>query len=788
MAQSEYTFKLKATGGNEVKSTFSEVAKSGDSAFKGIEQSSSNAFKYAKMALGGIAAYATVDYFQGMVKGAIDAQDELGKMAQKVGMSVEDLSKLEYAAKLADVSTEELRTGLKKLNTGMVDAASGTGKAHDALKVMRISVNDSNGNLKTNLQILNEFSDKFAGYSDGAQKSALAVAMFGKAGDSMIPMLNGGSKSIQELGIELDKFGGVVTTKAAKESEEFNDNLTRLSVQSSALGKSLANALLPTMNSFVESLIAGKTYLKEHGAEVIGVSVALGTLGAAYVAYTQKAVIAKTSALIFDGVAGAIELARGGTVSWSIALVGLNNTLKLTKIALVGTGIGAFAVGAGLLAESVVKANEQLNAQGEDRIKLIEQEKDSIVQGIANYEKNGKSATKLDQIRVNGLERLIALESEIQEIRNKKPAQQAVENKPNAPTLVDSAKAEKEAEKYAKGLGRAQDANDKFIASMREMAQKDQLNIDSAFMAESEKKLAQDMITINKSFLDTQAEVTKQYTEGKLQLSAYNEQAAILSGNYQFAAEQAQKLKEKQDALNQSWAYGASRALNSYANEASNMAKNVEGAFTRIAKGMEDSLVSFVMTTKINFSNLANSMIADMVRIAIQQSITAPLARAGSSFFAGMFNSSYGSGTEGSANFIGPTQANGGAWDSGIQKFAKGGAFTNTIVDNPTIFKFAKGTGLMGEAGPEGILPLKRNSSGQLGVIASGGGGSPVINMNVINQAAPEGYQASATARKNDRGFDIEVMIQKAVNSDISRNGPISQNFAGAFGLRRGAA
>lgn len=789
MAGSNYLFKMSAVGGKETKDTFRDVAKSGDDAFKGIETSSANAFKYAKMALGGIAAYATVDYFQNLVKGAIDAQDEIGKMSQKVGMSVEDLSKLEYAAKLADVSTEELRSGLKKLNTGMVDAASGTGKAYDALKVMGISVKDSNGNLKTNLQILGEFSDKFAGYRDGAQKSALAGAMFGKAGDGMIPMLNGGSKSLKELGLELDRFGAVVTTKAAKESEEFNDNLTRLSVQSSALGKSVANALLPSMNSFVTSLIEGKTYLKEHGAEVVGVATAVGSLGAAYVLYAQRATIAAASSAIFNGVAATIELARGGTVAWTIALATLNSTLKLTKIALVGTGIGAFAVGAGLLAESVYKANEQLSAQGEDRIKLIEKEKDEIVKGIANYEKNGRSAEKLDKIRANGLERLIALESEIQEIRTKKqPNAAPALDKPNAPILVDSSKAEKDAEKYAKGLGRAQDANDKFIASMREMAEKSQLNIDTAFMTENEKKLAQDMIAINKSFLDTQAEVTKQYAEGRLTLSAYNEQAKILSGNYQFAADQAQRIKDRQDQLNNSWSYGATRALNNYANEASNVAKQVEGAFSRAAKGMEDGLVNFVMTGKANFSSLINSMISDMVRLMIQQSITAPLAKAGQSYLSSIFGGGSGVDSITTDQWMSGNFAKGGSFDSGVQKFAKGGTFTNSIVSSPTLFKFAKGTGLMGEAGPEAIMPLSRDSSGRLGVTASNGGGAPIINMSVINNAAPDGYQATASARKNDRGFDIEVMIEKVVNSNISRNGSIAQNMAGAFGLRRGAA
>ena len=791
MAQSEYTFKLKSTGGNEVKSTFNDVAKSGDAAFKGIEQASSGAFKYAKMALGGIAAYATVDYFSNLVKGAIDAQDELGKMAQKVGMSVEDLSKLEYAAKLADVSTEELRTGLKKLNIGMVDVASGTGKAYDALKVLGVSVKDSDGKLKSNGQILNEVADQFEKYGDGAQKSALAVAIFGKAGDQMIPMLNGGSRSLKDLGLELDKYGAVVTTSAAKASEEFNDNLTRLSAQSSTLGKSVANTLLPTMNSFVESLIAGKVYLKEHGAEVVGIATAVGALGSAYLLYAERAVIAKTSAAIFDGVAGAIELARGGTVAWSIALVGLNNTLKLTKIALIGTGIGAFAVGAGTIAAMVY---EEATKPLEKKLSDLKAEKALLEKGGLSSSVSYNEVGIFDNEKLinSSKERISQIDFEISRtealINKGKEKSTAGESKPNAPILIDSAKAEKEAEKYAKGLGRAQDANDKFIASMREMAQKDQLNIDSAFMSETDKKLAQDMISINKSFLDTQAEVTKQYTEGKLQLSAYNKQASILSGNYQFAIEQANQLKETQYRLNNSWSYGASKALNSYANDASNLSRQVEGAFTRMAKGMEDSLVSFVMTGKANFSTLANSMIADMIRMMIQQSITAPLAKAGASFFSGMFNSSYGSGTEGSANFIGPVQAKqakGGAWDSGIQAFAKGGAFTNTIVDNPTLFKFAKGTGLMGEAGPEAIMPLTRDSSGRLGVTSGSGGGG--VNINVINQAGSDGYEAVATAKKNDTGFDVEVLVRKAMSSDIAKNGQISQQLAGTYGLRRGA-
>lgn len=74
--------------------------------------------------------------------------------------------------------------------------------------------------------------------------------------------------------------------------------------------------------------------------------------------------------------------------------------------------------------------------------------------------------------------------------------------------------------------------------------------------------------------------------------------------------------------------------------------------------------------------------------------------------------------------------ANGGAFDAGnVIPFANGGAFTNSIVDRPTLFPFAKGIGLMGEAGPEAIMPLKRGPDGRLGVSAANQNRGVVVNI-----------------------------------------------------------
>tara|TARA_Y100000816_G_scaffold241566_1_gene188400 strand:+ start:3975 stop:5621 length:1647 start_codon:yes stop_codon:yes gene_type:complete len=150
-------------------------------------------------------------------------------------------------------------------------------------------------------------------------------------------------------------------------------------------------------------------------------------------------------------------------------------------------------------------------------------------------------------------------------------------------------------------------------------------------------------------------------------------------------------------------------------------------------KGMEDALVDFVMTGKLNFKNLANSIIADMARIFIQQTITKPFTN----FLTGIFGS-----------------ANGNAFvDGKVQKYAYGG-----IVNKPTLFPMANGMGLMGEAGAEAIMPLKRGSNGKLGVQATGGVGNIVVNVD-----------ASGTSVQGDeeQGRQLGLAISAAVQSEI---------------------
>jgi hypothetical protein len=203
-----------------------------------------------------------------MVKRAIDTADSMGKAAQKVGVTTEELSKLEYAAKLANVSSGELQSSLMRLTKGMSDAAQGTGEAQKGFSALGIQVKNSDGSLKSSTQVMGEVADQFAGMKDGAEKTALAISIFGRAGANMIPLLNGGSKAIREAGDELERMGGVVTTEAARNAAQFNDNINRLKTSFNSLVMQMANYVLPALTAFTEKILAAIRHGLDFGAVV----------------------------------------------------------------------------------------------------------------------------------------------------------------------------------------------------------------------------------------------------------------------------------------------------------------------------------------------------------------------------------------------------------------------------------------------------------------------------------------------------------------------------------------
>lgn len=219
-------------------------------------------------------------------------------------------------------------------------------------------------------------------------------------------------------------------------------------------------------------------------------------------------------------------------------------------------------------------------------------------------------------------------------------------------------------------------------------------------------------------------------------------------------------------------------------------------AFQNAFKGMEDAIIEFTKTGKLSFSSMIDSFIEELLRFEIRQMQSsmfsslggAPgMAKALISAIGLSTTGDLGMGSVGSVDTAllapGSFRAKGAAYDlGGVEKFAKGGTFTNSVVSSPTLFKFAKGTGLMGEAGPEAIMPLRRDNSGNLGVM-SGGNNSSNVDI-VINNYGNDKATATETtdARGNRR---IEVVIGDMSSGEISRSGSATQRaLASTFGVK----
>lgn len=220
---------------------------------KGLRSAQAGVAAFAG-AIGGAVAVVTdkVIGFAGNVASSlqrtIDDMDKLNKTSQKLGIPVEQLSSLAYSADLADVSFEALSKGVGKLSKAMVEAAGKpTSDAANAFRALGVSVTDTNGKLKTSDTVMGDLADAFEGLKDGPGKVAVAMALFGKAGADLIPLLNGGRDSLKEMNDEAAKFGAVVSTQAAKQAEAFNDNMTRLGYAIKGVIVQTATQLLPTM-------------------------------------------------------------------------------------------------------------------------------------------------------------------------------------------------------------------------------------------------------------------------------------------------------------------------------------------------------------------------------------------------------------------------------------------------------------------------------------------------------------------------------------------------------------
>jgi hypothetical protein len=228
---------------------------------KGLKEAGAKLGGFGKLAAGaGVAvgaAMAGAATAMGMaVKSSLDAADQMGEMAEKVGMAVGALSKLSYAAKVNGVSSETLEKGLRRLADSMLKIRDGGGgAAANALNRLGVEVLDANGALRASSDVMTDLIGKFGAMPNGVVKTATAMELFGRSGADMIPLLNAGAEGLAELSAEAERLGLVIDDKTAAAAARFNDNLTRLMAVQDGITTQLAAELAPALAAVSDVLV-----------------------------------------------------------------------------------------------------------------------------------------------------------------------------------------------------------------------------------------------------------------------------------------------------------------------------------------------------------------------------------------------------------------------------------------------------------------------------------------------------------------------------------------------------
>jgi hypothetical protein len=725
---------------------------------QGQTKNAAMAFNGLKVAVGGFAAAiagsAIVGGLTAIVKKSMDLGGDLDDLQIKTGVAAPALFAIGNAATVAGVDMEALGKSLGKLNLNLVKAAEGNEDLARKFQALGVNVKDANGEVVPADKALKQIADRFADMPDGAQKSAAAVALFGKAGADLIPLLNEGAAGLEQF---KSKLTPQEFEEFTKRSDLFGESLTELGLRTKAFELELTAALLPALQSILE--VFGDLFDTEQDWSALFDVLIFGlraTATAIYATIKLVDVAIKNSVAYLDMLGKAVQGDFAGAISVAQNRIGSlmqqaqQDFAQIQKIwtnapspstgPRTGRSMGldtsaidarneAAANKAAAEAKRRLTEQQRLEEQRNDltqrAITLQDQLRNSIADVTAAYAGIGASPTEKllqDKNAANESNRrqIQNLTQDVMELaREVNKAGGSLDVKPFA-TLIDTLSAvnmELADKNYLQGLKDLLPNLDEYNSKI------DEIKRGKTELTELEKLNAQ----VNLLQLDILAKTNPALAE---HVRLLRERAAALDDTNK-------KQKEQEDSFGANFA----EKIKAYYQSISNFGAQVGDAVVNTFQGLEDQLTNFVTTGKLSFADLANSIIADIARIAIRQAIIAPLLK-------------------GVGGIFGLTLANGGVFaQNGIQPFARGG-----IVDKPTLFPFANGTGLMGEAGPEAILPLRRGRDGRLGVDAGGGGGGINVTVNVDatgTKAQGDDGRAGQFARAISEAVKNEIVTQK---------------------------
>ena len=190
-----------------------------------------------------------------LLKKMANSIDETGKMSRVLGVSIKNLETFKLAADLGGSSMETFTKGAKQLSAASFDFVTrGTGAAADAFKILGITIGDLKPLMNDQVGLMGLVSDRLNMLPDGALKTATAYKLFGSRGTSLINILEGGSKALQQIAKDTERFGLVLAKDQVLAVEKANDEFTKLFSVVTGISKQITGELFPKIGEIARQL------------------------------------------------------------------------------------------------------------------------------------------------------------------------------------------------------------------------------------------------------------------------------------------------------------------------------------------------------------------------------------------------------------------------------------------------------------------------------------------------------------------------------------------------------
>jgi lambda family phage tail tape measure protein len=662
-----YAIRLAVEGGGQVKAELVSVGQSGEQSLKGIESAGARASGGLKglgrqaellrtgiRTLGGaLAGIATVGGLAALVDRSISAADAIGETASKIGIGVEALQELRFAASLAGVEQQTLDMSLQRFVRRVAEAANGTGEAKDALAQMGIALRDQSGNLRRSDALLSDVADAFARIEDPAERVRLAFKLFDSEGVALINLLSDGSGALEEMRKRARDLGIVLDEHLVRDAGRARDELDTLSqVISANLTRAALEAapVIADVSSWLAD-VAGKAGIAWERLFDAPEEKSLRTLR--YELDLASSTIEKLEGRIRElresptlGFTTFLDTAQINALQTKIDELSRARDQTQARIAFLegppdtGAPVPTSApapddtAGVNDRAKNLERLARELegtlfNITHEGSGRIIAEHERRIAEIEALRARDGSNAQQVDQLMAQSA---AVRDAQLSQLRAKQ---------------VDTAEKVRAAnERVVASLGAeraalAQTERERFVAqalsrlsaeaTAQQRREVEQL-AGALFDEQQALQARQRLLDEGRSVMDRTRTATEQHAAEIAKLNELLQAGAIDQATYARAVEDA---NDRALRSSQAWTDGAARFLKDYVAESNDAAAATEQAFANAFRGAEDALVGFISTGKLEFQSLTDSILADLTRMTVRQTITAPLAGALQSAFAG---------------------------------------------------------------------------------------------------------------------------------------------------------